>query len=161
MKFIVPSSKYGDKEVLIDDEDWERIKKYRWFIWKHHNKFYVMSTIYNKITKETKNFSLHRLIMNFPKNMQINHIDGNGLNNQKNNLRVCTQAENLRNSKKSKNNTSGYKGVSYNKYAKKYDARIMIDHKQIFLGNFKTLELAYVAYCKASKKYHGKFGRVE
>lgn len=104
---------------------------------------------------------LHRFIINAPFGKFVDHIDGNGLNNQKTNLRLCTNSQNMMNQKMHKDNRSGYKGVRFHKSSKKWQARICINYKDIFLGGFKTAILAHEAYKKAVLKYHKEFGRAE
>lgn len=104
---------------------------------------------------------LHRLLMNAPEDMFVDHINGDRLDNRLCNLRLCTKSENGRNSVKPKSNTSGLKGVSWHRKSKKWVAQIMINQKQIYLGLHKTKEDAHAAYVEASRKYHGEFGRVE
>lgn len=91
----------------------------------------------------------------------VDHINGDTLNNRRDNLRLADTQKNNFNSKTRNDNTSGYKGVSYHKQANKWRARIWGDGKRIHLGSFDTPELAYEAYCNASKVYHGNFGRVK
>ena len=105
---------------------------------------------------------LHRLIMNPPENMQIDHKNKNKLDNRRCNLRICTNSENLMNRGKQRDNTTGFKGVSTDKRCKrkKYRARITADKKTYFLGNFEKPDEAGKAYKKAVKQYHGEFARV-
>lgn len=95
--------------------------------------------------------------MNCPNDMEIDHIDGNGLNNQKENLRICTRSENMRNRDKQADNLSGYKGVY--KKDNRYRAQITVEGKQIYLGSYQNIEDAVKAYNEASIKYHGKFSK--
>lgn len=88
---------------------------------------------------------------------EVDHIDSDTFNNRRDNLRVATRAQNTRNTKLRSNNTSGYKGVSWHKYA--WMAQIMFEGKKIYLGLFKTPEEAHEAYCEAAKKYFGEFAR--
>jgi hypothetical protein len=86
--------------AMVDDEDWDLIKGYNWYSVKMRNTHYVRATIPKSGGKKVY---LHRLIMGEPEDMMVDHIDGNGLNDQKSNLRICTNAENQRN----KQSTSG------------------------------------------------------
>lgn len=139
--------------VIIDDEDYERVNKYSWNIHKN----YVRTTIY---IPEKKEIRLHRLLLGIENSdVDIDHINGNTLDNRKQNLRPCSHSENMQNCKKYINNTSDYKGVNF--INNKWLARIQVNNKRIFLGYFNTPEKAYEAYCEASKKYHGEFGRLE
>lgn len=88
---------------------------------------------------------------------QVDHINGNGLDNRRENLRLATASQNCANQRKPKNNTTEYKGVTYYPRHKQYVARIMIEGKRKFLGLFKTKEQAHEACCEARKQYHGEY----
>jgi len=103
--------------------------------------------------------SMHREILGDPAGVQIDHHDGNGLNNTRANLRLATQAENARNARRSRSNTSGLKGVTWHKGARKWMAQISVNGSQKYLGCYATLALAHAAYCSASAELHGHFGR--
>ena len=94
-----------------------------------------------------------------PLEKEIDHIDGNGLNNKINNLRLATHSENARNRSMAKKNTSGITGVHWNKKRKKWEAYIKVGYKQKFLGYFLNKEDAIQARKEAEKKYFGKFRR--
>lgn len=89
----------------------------------------------------------------------IDHIDGNGLNNSWSNLRPATRIQNGANSSLSKSNTSGFKGVSFNKRIGKWRASISCGRKQISLGHFETAEDAHAAYLEKAKELFGEFAR--
>ncbi len=107
---------------------------------------------------------MHRVIMGEPEGLEVDHRDGNGLNNRKRgdagNLRVATTAQNQCNQRRSSRNKSGYKGVSWNKKDKRWVAKIKHQRKAIYLGYFATPDAAAAAYAKASAELHGEFGRV-
>jgi hypothetical protein len=90
---------------------------------------------------------------------QVDHINGDKLDNVIENLRLATQAENIRNRTHHKRSKLKIKGVSYDLLKQKYVARICINYKSIFLGYFPTPELAHMAYCKAAAELHGEFAR--
>lgn len=92
---------------------------------------------------------------------EIDHIDGNPANNRIDNLRSATHAQNLANTKRRRDNTSGYKGVRLHKSSGLWNARIKAGDKVHSLGYFKTAELAGAAYADAAAKYFGQFARVE
>jgi len=92
-----------------------------------------------------------------PGEMQIDHINGDRLDNSACNLRLSTNAENCRNSKTPKDNTSGFKGVSWDKSKNRWQAKITINGEQKMLGRFDNPNDAYAAYCSAAKVYHGQF----
>jgi len=87
----------------------------------------------------------------------VDHKDGNGLNNTRDNLRLATMAQNCANSRKPSTNTSGLKGVCWQKQAGKWQAQIKVSGKNKYLGLFTSKEAAYAAYCDAAEKYHGEF----
>lgn len=98
--------------------------------------------------------------METPEGMDTDHIDGDGLNNQRSNLRVCTHAENTRNVKMHKDNTSGFKGVCLHKATGKWRVEIMTNGKKVNIGLFVSKFDAHEAYVEACIKYHGNFSRV-
>ena len=103
---------------------------------------------------------LHRLVANAPDDMNVDHKDGNKLDIRKRNLRICTKAENGCNRDKQLNNTSGYKGVTWNKCDKKWVAQIRVNRKNIHLGYHDTPRSAARAYNAGAIKYHGEFARL-
>lgn len=112
-----------------------------------------------------KKFLAHRVAwaMHYgywPEN-QIDHINGIKTDNRICNLREATACENMRNAGQKARNTSGYKGVTWDKSKSKWQAAIRYEGKSKFLGRFDDPEAAYAAYCSAAHKYHGEFARTE
>jgi hypothetical protein len=142
------------KEVMVDDEDYEELSKYHWTEMK------LMHQSYAKRTKCKRNAYMHREIMNPENNMQIDHIDGDGLNNTRINLRICTQSQNFGNSKKRCITPSKYKGVTWDKRNKNWVARIRKDKKTYNLGRFEIEREAAYAYNKAALELFGEFALV-
>ena len=101
--------------VLVDDEDFVVLNHYLWNYKERWGKGYAIRYGFCPVRYKYSSFLMHRVIMKLPfDNKQIvDHIDGNGLNNQKSNLRLCTQQQNIQNKKPHKNCVSKYKGVSY------------------------------------------------
>ena len=150
------------KVALVDDEDFEYLNQWRWCLrGTGLSKSYAIRGFRkSKTCNITGSISMHRQLMRPEKGYVIDHVDGNTLNNQKSNLRICTQSQNCRNQKIGKSNTSGYKGVSYNKGQGKYNSRIKFNKKSIHLGCFVNLKDAARAYNSAAVKYHGEFAKL-
>ena len=144
--------------VTIDDEDYEKLNKYNWYFGARDRVMRSGGIINGKRIK----IYIHREIMNCLPKYVVDHIDGNPLNNQKSNLRICESAENSRNQKIRKDNKSGYKGVSIKHYPNKdvWVARITKYGRVRFLGEYPTAHEASHAYNKAAKKIHGEFARL-
>lgn len=104
---------------------------------------------------------MHREIMQAPDGLEVDHWDGDGLNNVDEKLRVCTTSQNGANRKVNSNNTSGFKGVSAsgNTYKNPYKAEIKVFGRKIYLGSFETAEDAAHAYDEAAKKFFGPFAK--
>lgn len=156
-----------DKLAIVDDEDFERVNQYKWCYMHDGRVSHTFHTGYKDLTKPKRPFNqknktirLHRFILNFPEGMEIDHINGNVLDNRKTNLRICNHSQNLKNCKISKNNTSGYKGITWRKDCNKWFAYIVVNYKQIGLGYFFNKLDAATAYNVAAKKYHGEFARL-
>jgi hypothetical protein len=117
---------------------------------------------YWKVSVNSKTKYVHHLVFLMhhgflPK--YIDHIDGDSTNNRIENLRAATQSQNAGNSVIRKNNTSGYKGVTYRKDTGKWQAAVMVNRKHIHLGSYVTKEDAYEAYKVGAAKYFGEFAR--
>ena len=138
----------------FDIEDYDKIKEYKWHISLDG---YVVSAA----TKTQKEIRMHRLIMDCPKGKVVDHINHCKNNNCKNNLRICTHSENMKNKKKSKNNTSGVTGVSWDKEKKRWRVQIVVNGKNIRCGRYKTIDEAIKARKEAEIKYFGVFAYTE
>ncbi len=147
----------SNKELyaLIDDEDVERCQAFTWHVL---TRGYVATNM--RINGKFKTVRLHRFILNAPANMLVDHANQDVLDNRKINLRLCTPAQNQANTKRSKINKTGYKGVRKTTNGK-YEARIAVNGKRLQVGTFNTAEEAYKAYCKALINYKGEFARFE
>lgn len=158
----IETKKYGVITFLYDLEDAERIQKHIWYTGKH---LYAATQVPipdagyyyypdGRRQKRTRGLYLHSLIMNVPKGMVTDHISGNTLDNRKENLRVVTYAANSRNRGKSRNNTSGFKGVirlrktrdMTKELTRSWLARITHNKTPIDLGSYTTKEAAAKAY---------------
>jgi hypothetical protein len=145
--------------ALIDDEEYEKRSKHKWTAVKGKRTVYAYrgSKLAGRIPYQ-KNLYLHREIMDAPDDMLVDHIDGNGLNCQKSNMRLVSSLQNARYNPNGRDNASGYRGVSkHNGIANPWNAEIMVDGKVIRLGRYPTPEQAARAYDKAAKELHGEF----
>jgi len=161
MEMIVNSPKYGEFKVLIDDEDVEKYSKLKWQSRNNHgsNIFYI-GTRRKDENNVWRNVELARYLMNAQKGQIVDHINRNTLDNRKCNLRICTMAENNRNTIKRKDGiSSNYKGVCWKPKSRKYGAQINFNRKKIHLGYFETEDQAAIAYNIAAVKYFGRFAR--
>jgi hypothetical protein len=145
----------------VDDEDFEFLSQISWFAFKHGQKFTAARTLF--INGRRKTIFMHRCILlpcNTSSKIEIDHIDGNALNNQKANLRTCTHSQNTKNKDKQSINTSGFKGVYFHKKNKKWRAQIGLNGRRVTLGEFHTKEEAASTYDLSAVKYYGEFARL-
>lgn len=135
------------KVALVDDEDFEELNQHKWYAYSKEHLWYARrSTYIGKVDGRYKQDKvlMHRQIMGTPKDMETDHKNGNGLDNRKSNLRVCTHAQNSMNQRRAKNNTSGYRGVWLDR--KLWRAVIRVGGQRKDLGRFKSKTEAVYAY---------------
>jgi len=142
------------KRTIVDDEYFTELNKFKW----HFNCGYACRWVYpdGKAVKKR----MHRVLTKASEELEVDHINQNKLDNRKNNLRLCTKAENRMNRSKYKTNTSGEKGVYFHKRDTVWTAQIGISGKRIHLGYFKEKKNAVKAYNLAAVKYHGEFAHI-
>lgn len=154
----IPLSQHGKNKgkffVLVDDEDYKELNKYNWHLRRGPHTFYAIrndnhTTVY-----------MHRILTKAKIGQLVDHRDLNGLNNQKYNLRICNQAENIRNGRRRQNNTLGFKGVTFHKKTKKYQARVGYENKRVYLGLFNTPIEAAKIYNRKAIELYGEFARI-
>lgn len=147
------------KFAKVDDEDYDFLMQWKWhyFIGKNGHEYAVRATY----IKGKKGIVLmHRIVMKVFDKKEPDHIDHNGLNNQKDNLRIATKAQNLAYRKSAKNSTSKYLGVSWHKKKSSWCAQISINGKTKYLGKFKSEQDAAKAYDEAAKVQHKEFANL-
>jgi hypothetical protein len=128
-------------KAVIDLEDVDICKKYKWHLKKSDNNMYAIATI-----NENKKIFLHRLVMDYTGNEDIDHIDRNGLNNRKNNLRICSRSSNI------KNQSIKRKGIKKVESGR-YQASITHNYKCIYIGTYDTFEEALQARLLKEKEF--------
>lgn len=136
--------------ALVDDADYDKVRAYRWHYYDSGKRRYVVSG----------NTILHRFILDAPSDMFVDHVNGDGLDNRRCNIRLCTPKENTRNRSVHENGTSGYKGVSWHKVRSAWSAQIGVDYRLVHLGLYESPEDAAIVYNHAAIKYHGDFARL-
>lgn len=149
------SGKFGGV-ALIDDCDTPITQGHSWDTIKSGKRRYVRTTW--RVNGKSKTFLLHRLIMDAPRGVKVDHRDGNTFNNCRDNLRLCSNGQNLRNRGKQSNNTTGFKGVI--RLHDKFSARIEVNRRKTYLGVFTSAEDAARAYDAAAVVMHGDFARL-
>lgn len=146
--------------ALVDDEDFDYLNQWKWFA-MHNNrkgrKHWYVGRNSPMVDGIRRTIRMHRLIMNVKEEMEIDHKNGNGLDNCRSNLRICLPIENTRNQRLRSDNASGFKGVCWNKEAKKFTASIGLNRKRQHIGYFCSALEAAKAYNETAKKLHGEF----
>jgi hypothetical protein len=144
------------KVAYIDDDDFDRVSKYKWRAYKCRYTYYAITRYEH--TPPYSQVSLHRFLMDCDKDKVVDHIDGDGLNNQKSNLRIVSIQQNCSNRiNLMKNNTSGYRGVYWKLPHKRWNSCIRFKGKLFYIGNFNTPEEAARAYDKKAKELFGEY----
>ncbi len=142
--------------TIVDEADYELVRGHAW----HTHRPHVHGTVYARTkTGENKTLYLHRLLMG-PSIRRVDHRDGNGLNNRRDNLRAATDSQNNANVGRRRNNTSGFTGVSWAKRERLWNAYINVDGKRKGLGYHRDINVAAAAYDAAALKYFGEFARL-
>lgn len=145
--------------ALVDNKDFEYLNKWSWHAKVAKRTVYARRDF--KKNKKKLNIWMHREILKLTdRDQNVDHIDSNGLNNQKNNLRVCTNSQNSQNMRKHSDNLSGYKGVHFMKSHKLWVAQLTFNYKRVLFSYHKTKEEAALAYNQAALKYHGPYAKL-
>jgi hypothetical protein len=156
MKTIMLTRGYS---ALVDDSDFDFLSQWRWHVVISHSKHKTKVYAARNPGRGgcSKYVLMHRVLMDASNTQKVDHKDGNGLNNQRLNLRLCSHSQNLHNTGLSASNSSGFKGVSWCSCAKKWRARFVTNRKEHHLGLFNTKEAAAMAYDLAIVSARGDF----
>lgn len=160
---IIPLTKR--QNALVDTADYEWLMQWNWFAaWdKNTRQFRAARTDRTESPKRT--IKMARQILNAAADKEVDHWNGNALDNRRQNLRECTPAQNIWNTGRRRDATTHFKGVSQTRYptarfCARWRAQIKVNGKNIWLGRFNSEEEAARAYDEAAKKYHGEFARL-
>lgn len=142
---------------MVSEEDFAELSQHTWY----NTKGYAYRAVYIPAIKNNRMVAMHREIMGTPNGMDTDHINGNTLDNRRENLRVCTHAENSMNTKKSRSALySKFKGVTYNKRARLFMVQIKFLGKRVYCKYFKTEIEAAKAYNENAPKFFGEYAKI-
>ena len=141
------------KFAIVDDEDFDRLNQHKWYAMRKEHAYYVARK------HAGKKVYIHHEIIEVPKGMYADHINGNGLDNRKCNLRACTGTQNNANATMRKGGTSKYKGVSFNRAKKRWQVQISFNYKRTNLGYFDEEVDAAMAYDAKAVELFGEFAK--
>src|SRR5690606_30033579 len=167
------------KVAIVDDEDFERLSRYKWF---YHDQGYAARsawvngkrrTIYmhreimqppkgaqiDHVNGKRRGVFMHRQIMQPPKDLEVDHINGDKLDNRRSNLRIVTRQQNRFNERPRKGTSSKYKGVSWYKQTRRWEAYIKINGKKKRIGYFNDEIEAALAYDRAARELFGEYAK--
>lgn len=142
------------KFAIVDDADYEYLMQWKWCANFQHGIWYAVRTVRPTLIR------MHRIILDAPSGIVVDHRDGNGLNNSRSNIRLCTTSQNLHNISRIKGSSSTYKGVSWCKSRQVWEAQIKCNGISKYLGRFADELEAAKAYDEAARILHGKFARL-
>lgn len=160
VRIPLSSRKHPNLFAIVDEEDAPRILQFTWHIEHSTNRVRYARRIAHLPDGTQRSIRMHRFIANAGQHESVDHINGNGLDNRRANLRVANKSQNGINAAFPVTNTSGYKGVSFCARTGKWHAKIEHYKKSIFLGSFDTSEAAASAYDEMAREIHGEFARL-
>lgn len=146
-----------NKVAIVDDANFEWLNQWKWQYDLGYARRSVNMGKFENGKQHITHISMHRLIMDEPENMEIDHKNGDGLDNRRSNLRICTRAQNQQNRKIHKNKE--FKGVNWHKRVGRWAVAIRVNKKLIHIGYYSDRHVAAKAYDEAAKKHFGEFAR--
>lgn len=143
-----------DKVAIVDDEDYERLKGLKWYAHCARGLWYAVCS------NGKKPIHMHHVVLRLSGDQRVDHRDCDGLNNRKENLRLATHAQNMRNRRRQSNNTSGFKGVYLSKRGDRWLGQIKFNGQYTYLGSFLQAADAARAYDAKARELYGDFARL-
>lgn len=141
--------------VIVDDEDYDMLMAYKW----HTSRFgYAQTSVGGR--KNKRGILMHRLLLEEPQGMEVDHVNGNRLDNRRCNLRLVTHAQNMKNMNSNTNTSSRFKGVSWCKSRNLWEVNIQADDQPTHIGRYASEVAAAKAYNAAALELHGEFARL-
>lgn len=153
------SNQYPGLSVLVDDSDYRWLCQYKWHPLKNKYTWYAVTHAKTTNGKDTKIY-MHRLICGLPLGQDVDHINSDGLDNRRENLRAATRSQNNANQRRQKRSTRRFRGVYWAKHANRWTARIGHDGGYSHLGYYFSEETAAKAYDEAALRYFGEYARL-
>jgi hypothetical protein len=142
-------------KAVVDNEDYDVVSPYRWYpVLDDNGRVYAVTRVNGTVTL------MHRLILNAPKGTDVDHVDRDGLNNRRYNIRLATKEQNAHNTAPRLGGSSPFKGVSLSANGNRWRACIWLNGRQTHLGYFDSEEKAAEAYNVAAKENFGEFARL-
>ncbi len=137
--------------ALVDAEDYEALNAFKWYAHKESNLFYAV--------RNSNSIRMHRVIMRASDQEEVDHRNRNGLDNRKVNLRIANRSQNAANSRVV-HGKSGFRGVTWQKTSRKWQAQISVGKRTKYLGVFETREEAHEQWRSAAKEAFGEFAAI-
>jgi len=159
MKTIALAS--GRGVALVDDDQFDRLTKFSWYLRPDSGNRYAQTTLYCRVDNVPRKFtsSMHRFVVDCPRGFEVDHINGDGLDNRASNLRLCSHGQNLANMRRNRGG-SRYRGVSWHGASGKWRAQLSVDGRRMSLGVYDCEADAAIAYNAAALNRYGEFANL-